>query len=79
MGSNHSLITLSDVSTLECRMELVEFWNAMNLRDDLGGVPGELVRETEIRVTELMASGLASDLYEAHRLTARFAFQWRLH
>jgi len=78
MASNRDLILLSDVFALECRTELVEFWNALRLRDDLGGVPGELVRETEIKVTELMATGLASDLYEAHRLTARFAWQWRL-
>jgi len=75
---NHNLTTLSDAAALECRKELVQYWNAINQCDDLGGVLGELVRETEIRVTELLESGRASDLLEAHRITAAFECQRQL-
>lgn len=76
--ASHSLMPLSDADALRCRREVVNYWDAINQCDDLGGVPGELVRETEIRVTELLQSGLSSDLYEANLITARFECQRQL-
>lgn len=57
------------------RQFLVTYWNGAAFSDDLVGVPGDLVRQTEIRVTELLQDGSSEAIYEACRLTVAFAYK----
>jgi len=65
-------------SIAELRRNVIDYWNAIATCDDVGGALGSLVRETEIRVTELMNSGDPQDVYEASRLTAAFEYTRRM-
>jgi hypothetical protein len=56
------------------RSGIVEYWNAFATCDDGGGFLGSLVRETEVKVTELLETGDPCDVYEASRVTAAFEF-----
>lgn len=76
---NRRLIPLPGSVVTELRSDLVTYWNAVAFCDDLGGILGSLVRETEVEVTELLESGDPCDVYEACRLTAEFEFTRRLH
>lgn len=71
------LIPLPASVVTELRSNLVEYWNAVATCDELGGDLGGLVRETEVKVTELLQSGDPWDVYEASRLTADFEFTRR--
>lgn len=75
---NRRLIPLPDSVVTELRSNLVFYWNAVATCDELGGVLGSLVRETEVKVTELLETGNPWDVYEASRLTAKFDFTRRL-
>lgn len=55
-----------------CRQHLVGYWNNVAFREDLVGVPGSLVRDTEIRITELLEDGSLEAIYQAMRLTVEF-------
>jgi hypothetical protein len=68
-----SLIPLAD-SIAELRKFLIEYWNLVATHDELGGALGSLVRETEVKVAELLQTGDSWDVYEAHRLTAAFEY-----
>jgi hypothetical protein len=72
MALSHSLIPLSNKDAEVVRKGLIDFWNAIDQCDDLRGVPWGSVRETEIRVTELLQSNQVPDVYEASRITAEF-------
>jgi hypothetical protein len=74
MITYHRLIPLPDSLVGELRKRLVDYWNAVASCDELGGVLGSLVRETEIKVTELIATGDPWDVYEASRVTAEFDY-----
>jgi hypothetical protein len=74
MITDHRLIPLPDSLVDEFRKRLVNYWNAVAICDELGGVPESLVRETEIRVTDLLLSGDPWDVYEASRITAEFEY-----
>jgi len=76
--TNRRLIPLPTSFVTELRSNLVEYWNAVATCDELGGVLGSLVRETEVKVTELLESSDPWDVYEAGRLTAVFEFTRRL-
>jgi uncharacterized membrane-anchored protein len=78
MVLSHSLTPLSDAEAEATRRDLIVYWKAIAQSDDLGGVPGDLVHEMEARVTELLQSNQVCDVYEAHRLTARFDYDRRL-
>lgn len=67
------LIPLPD-SIPELRRGIVNYWNAIATCDNLGGVPGSLVRETEIKVTELLETGDPLNVVEAARVTAAFEY-----
>jgi hypothetical protein len=71
---NHRLIPLPDSLVAQHRKGLVDYRNAVNACDGLEGVLGSLVRETEIRVTDLLQSGEPCDVYEASRITAEFEY-----
>jgi len=71
MAISRSLVPLPDVLADDLRKALIEYWNGIEV-GSLEGVLGGLGRETEIKVTELLQSGLACDVDEASRLTARF-------
>ena len=71
---NRRLTPLSATVVNELRSTLVNYWNAVATCDELGGVPESLVRETEIKVTELLETGDPWDVYEASRITAEFEF-----
>jgi len=74
MAISRSLMPLSDAVARSLRKGLVEYWNGISSSDDLSGVLRGRVRETEVRVTELLESGSDEDLLEANRLTV--AFEW---
>ena len=76
--NNSRLIPLPD-KIAELREDLVIYWNAIVMCDDLVGVLGDLVRETEVRVTELLETGDPWDVYEASRETASFEITRQLH
>jgi hypothetical protein len=69
---NRRLTPLPASLVTEIRRGLVNYWNAVATCDELVGALGSLVRETEVRVTELLETGDPWDVYEASRLTARF-------
>lgn len=64
-------------SIAERRSNLIGYWNATATCDDLGGILGSLVRDTEVRVTELLSSGDPEDVEKADRLTAFFEISRR--
>lgn len=70
METCHYSRRLSEEDALEVRKWIVEYWNGIAQCDYLGGVLGELLREKEIRVTELLEAGNADDVYRASLLTA---------
>ncbi len=72
------LIPLPD-SIAELRRNVIDYWIAIAMCDNLGGVSGDLVRETEVRVTELLERGDNFAVYEASRITAEFECIRRLH
>lgn len=72
MALSHILTPLSDAVAAGFRKDVINYWDAMAQLDDLGGTLGELVRETEVKVTELLQTGQAYDVYLAARLTAEF-------
>jgi hypothetical protein len=76
--TNRRLISLPASVVTELRSNLVEYWNAVATCDELRGVLGSLVRETEVKITELLATGDPWDVYEASRLTAKFDITRRL-
>jgi hypothetical protein len=76
--TNRRLIPLPASAVAELRSSLVDYWNRVATCDELGGVPGNLVRETEVIVTELLQSGDPWDVYEASRITAEFDYTRRL-
>lgn len=78
MALSHSLTPLSDAEAEATRKDLVTYWIAIAQGDDLGGVPGDLVHEMEVKVTELLQTNQVCDVYEAHRLTVRFEYERRL-
>jgi hypothetical protein len=69
MTLRHDLESLSVSDAEANRKELIEFWNRVADRTELREVPGDQVREAEIRVTELLEQG---DISGANRITARF-------
>jgi hypothetical protein len=73
------LIPLSDSFVTELRSNLVLYWNAVATCDELGGALGSLVRETEVKVTELLESNAPWAVYEASRITAEFEYTRRLY
>jgi hypothetical protein len=79
MSITRRLTPLPASIVVELRRNLVEYWNAVALCDELGGVLGSLVREVEVKVTELLESGDSWDVYEANRITAEFDYTRRLH
>lgn len=58
---------------------LVNYWNAIANCEEMGGLSGDLVRETEVRVTELLNTGNPFDLQLASRITARFECERARH
>lgn len=76
---NRRLIPLPDSVVTELRSNLVQYWNAVATCDELGGVPGSLVREKEVEVTELLQSSDPLAVYQASRLTAEFDVARRLY
>lgn len=74
MDNVRGLLSLSDAEALEVRENLVWYWNEAGQCQRLRGVVGELVRETEVKVTELLETGRVCDLQEAERLTAAFHY-----
>jgi hypothetical protein len=74
MDNIRGLLPLSDAEALEVRKNLVWYWNEAGQCPRLRGVLGELVRETEIKVTELLETGQTCDVQKADRLTAAFHY-----
>ena len=74
MALSHSLRPLSDSDAEATRSDLVSYWAAIAQSDDLIGVLGDLVHETEAKVTELLQLNTPYAVYEAHRLTVRFEY-----
>ena len=70
------LTPLPDSTLRERRDALVTWWNGFSVGDDTEGVPGDLARETEAHVTELLQTGRPEDLVLAERLTAEFRYKW---
>lgn len=75
MALSYRLTPLSDAVAEEVRVNLVKYWNAIDLSSDLSGVPGDFVQEIQARVTELLQSNQVGDVYEAGRLTAWFEYR----
>lgn len=67
----HVLAPLSDTEALEVRKVIREYWDWMNQCDDLSGTLGGQIREVEVKVTELLETRRASDVYEAFVLTVQ--------
>lgn len=63
------------VYSMELRTQLIEYWNAIATCDELSGALLSLVRDTEIRVTELLATCRDDDLNQAQRITAAFEYK----
>lgn len=72
MAMSHYLLPLSEEVVRSLRNGLTDYWNGIDPNDDLTGVLRGRVRETEIRVTELLETGRDEDLLKACRLTAEF-------
>jgi hypothetical protein len=75
MALSHTLTPLSDAVAEDLRRKVINHWNAIAQSDDLGGPLGELVRETEVKVTELLQTGQICDIYVANRITAEFEYR----
>lgn len=69
----HELPPLSETKELEIRRLIVDFWNGFSICDDLSGTLRELLREMEIKVTDLLGTGQGDDVYDAWRITIRAA------
>jgi len=67
-------IPLPDLNVELRRKRIIDYWNAIATCDDLGGNIGSLVRETEVKVTELLESGDVQDVLVADRITAAFEY-----
>ena len=78
MALSYSLKPLPDSDAEATRSDLVTYWNAIAQSDDLAGALGDLVHETEVKVTELLQRNQVGDVYEAHRLTVWFEYLRRL-
>lgn len=63
----------------EQRRSIVDYWNAIAICENLGGISGSLLRETEVEVTELLETGDPRNVYGAMRITAAFEYQRRLN
>lgn len=74
MPQSHSLTPLSDSEADATRATLVQYWNAIAQLDDLAGALGDLVHDTEAKVTELLQTNRNCDVAEASVITARFDY-----
>jgi hypothetical protein len=72
MVISYSLTPLSDSDAEATRSRLIEYWTAIVQSEELTGVLGDLVHETQARVTELLSTNEICDVYEANIITARF-------
>ena len=79
MTTIRRLPTPLPTSIAELRNGIVQYWNKIANRDDLGGVPGSLVRDAEIKVTELLETGEPPDIITAARVTAEFEYTRQLY
>ena len=75
MTLSHSLCPLSDEEAEATRDGIIAYWKTIAQRKDLIGALGELVHETEAKVTELLQQNSVASVYEAARLTVHFEYE----
>ena len=78
MAVSLKLVPLSDAVAAAIRSGSIDYWTEIGNCDGLGEVPGDLVDETGVLVTDLLSTGQISDIYEASRITAMFECKRRL-
>lgn len=75
MALSHSLTPLPDPEAEEIRDLVVNYWVSIDQNQELVGALGELVHETEAKVTELLQRNTVDAVHQAHRLTAKFEYR----
>jgi len=71
MAKRHNLPPLSEAKLLEVRKMIADYWNGIAICDAMSGTLRELLRDEEIKVTDLLTKGRAPDIYDAWRITVR--------